>query len=261
MRMLQRARTGIMLFIFGLLALAPVAAMAQEAPATIFEKLGITATGSIDFYSDYIWRGFTLDEDAVVQPAVSLSVRGFTFTYWSSWDANNDDGLDSDEMDYVFDYTKAFDKLSVSAGHIYYDFPGTNGYSREFYVGLGYSEIPFLNWPITLSVKYYRDYGDEENGGGLGSYTELAFAYSTKIMEDPSITLDLGVATGFNHELFIAGDGGQATLKAGLSIPLTKSLTAKPNINYTIPHGDLSDATDGNQDDVFWGGVSLVYVF
>ncbi len=234
-------------------------------PATAAEpllaKLDIKASGSLDFYNRYVWRGFTLDEDPVIQPGFSLSTKGFTFSFWSSWDADNNDAANSDEMDFVFDYTYTLGDFDLSVGHTYYDFPGTNAYSKEFYVGVATEKVPLLDWPIALGVTYYRDYGDQNHGGGLGNYVETSMAFSTTILEDPEVTMDLGVAWGVNDKLFIAGDGGQTTLSLGFGVPLTESLSFSPSIHYTIPYGDLSDAADGNQDDVFWGGFSLSYTF
>ncbi len=244
-----------------LFALSCVGSVFAEDGEGLFAKLGMTASGAIDFYSKYIWRGFTLDRDPVVQPSFNMSYKGLTFSFWSNWDADNEDGVNSDEMDFIVDYTKSFDKFSVSVGHTYYDFPGTNGYSREFYVGVGTATIPFTQLPVSTSLKFYRDYGSTENGGGEGNYLELALAYSTVVMKDPGISLDLGVTTGYNHHLFINGDGGQATMSAGLAVPLTKSLSFKPKVSYTIPFADLSASDDGAQKSRFWGGFSLAYTF
>jgi len=223
--------------------------------------LDIQAFGSLDFYSKYIWRGFALDKDPVLQPSFSLSSHGLTFTAWGNMDTDNSDSLDSNEIDLTVDYTKTFGIFSVSAGHTYYDFIGTNGYSKEFYVGAGLSQIPGLDWPVTLGFKYYRDYGDQNHGGGLGNYFETALGYSFALLKEPQINMDLGVVNGYNHNLFMAGDGGQTTLSAGFSIPLTKSLIFKPKLNYTIPYGDLADDNIGNQDDLVWGGFSMSYSF
>lgn len=227
----------------------------------LLPKLGVTGSVAMDFYSKYIWRGFALERDPVVQPSTSLSYKGLSFTFWSSWDTDNQDGVNGDEMDFVVDYTKTFDKFSLSVGHTYYDFPGTHGYSREFYVGAGTPTIPLTRIPVSTSLKFYRDYGSTENGGGTGDYLELCLAASRLILKDPGISLDLGLTIGYNHHLFINGDGGQTTMSAGLTIPLVKSLALKPRLNYTIPFADLSASQDGSQKARFWGGFSLCATF
>lgn len=252
-------KIGFFVLIFLLIAGSLTCAHAE--PEGLLANLDIEASGSLDYYSRYVWRGFTLDTDPVIQPSFSLSAKGFTFTFWSSWDVDNNDALASDEMDFVFDYTKDFENFSVSMGHTYYDFPGTNGYSKEFYVGVGTDKIPVLDLPISTSLKFYRDYGDQNHGGGLGNYLELGLGYSKTLIEDMGLTLDLGTTLGYNHRLFMAGDGGQATFKAGFTVPLTKSLTFSPNLNYTVPFGGLADQSGANQSEIFWGGFSLAYSF
>ncbi len=238
-----------------------VSRFAEAEDEGLLSKLGIEASGALDFYSSYVWRGFTLDKDEVLQPSFSLSAKGFTFTFWSNWDADNNDGANSDEMDFVLDYTKTFGDYDISVGHTYYDFPGTNGYSKEFYIGVSTAKLPLLEWPISIGFKYYRDYGDQNHGGGLGNYFETTLGYSMTLLEDPEVTMDLGVTHGYNRNLFLAGSGGQTTLGIGFNVPLTKSLTFSPKFNYTIPYGDLSDSAIGNQDDIFWGGFSMSYSF
>ncbi len=226
-----------------------------------FQSLDLQAYGSLDFYSKYIWRGFTLDKDPVLQPSFSLAGYGLTFTVWGNMDADNSDNINSDEVDLIVDYTKSFGNLSFSAGHTYYDFIGAGTYSREFYVGAGLGEIPMLPIPISAKLLYYFDYGKKESGGGDGQYLALTLAHSRQILKDPKIGLDLAATFGYNSKLFINGTGEQVTFTTGFSIPLTETLTFKPNVNYAIPMGDLAAASDGNQSSRFYSGFSMSYIF
>jgi hypothetical protein len=222
----------------------------------LLEKLDIEASGNFDFYSQYIWRGFSLDTDPVIQSGFNLSAYGFTFSFWSSWDIDNNDNLNSDEIDYTIDYTKEFNNFSLSLGHTYYDFPGTNGYSREFYIGVG-----LLDFPLNPAFTYYHDYGDEDNGGGDGDYLVLEVSKSFDISSEPEIVFEIGAHVGYNHELFINGEGGDYLFTAGFSIPLTEKLTFLPTLGYSIPFGDVEDIDDGNQKERFYGGFSMNYSF
>lgn len=222
----------------------------------------VDVSASVDYYSNYIWRGFTLDKDAVIQPGVNISALGLTFSFWSSWDAESDDEFASDEIDYVFDYTKELnDLVSVSVGHTYYDFPEAAAYSREFYVAAALSKIPGLDWPIETSLTYYHDYGDEKNGGGDGDYVSLDASYSYILIEDIGLTMDLSTHWGYNHQLFIAGDGYDLGVSFGFTIPLTDNLSVSPTVNYAAPFGDLEDNGDGAQQDRVYGGVNVAWAF
>ena len=221
----------------------------------ILPEYAIEATATIDVYNKYMWRGFTLDTDPVIQPGFNLSGYGFTLSYWGSYDASQDDGSTSDEQDFVIDYTLDFEAASVSLGHTYYAFPTADSYSKEWYVGVS---LPII---LSPSVVYYKDYGKEDQGGGDGTYLCLAASYSIIAFEEPEITLDLGASVGFNDKLFIAGEGGDIILTAGLNIPITRSLSMSPVVGYVSPFGDLKDVNDGNQKKRTYGGVSIGCLF
>ena len=231
-------------------------AFAETVDEGLLPRLDIEASGSLDVYSQYIWRGFALDTDPVLQPGFSLSGHGITFSFWSSWDFDNNDSLDGDEVDYVLDYTYELEDFSVSLGHTYYEFPGTDTFSREFYGG-----IALANMPLSPAFTFYYDYGDEGQGGGDGQYITLEVSHSFPLEDALGISLDLSGRVGYNNELFIVGEGGDGLLSAGVTIPLTESLSISPSANYSIPFGDLEDSADGNQAEEFYGGFSLAYSF
>ncbi|NOZ63812.1 MAG: hypothetical protein GXO71_02515 [Caldiserica bacterium] len=212
--------------------------------------VGISADVTIN--SKYIWRGFTLDDDPVIQQGIYVSAYGLTFSVWSSLDMEGDDELNSDEVDYVLDYTCEADKFSLSVGYTHYDFPEIDGKSKEYYVGFG------LNVPLSPTLTWYRDYGNEDTGGGDGEYTVLAVSHSVPVGTSP-VTLDLSGSVGYNSKLFIEGKGGDYNVGIGLSIPLTESCSLSPNVNYSVPFGDLKKASDGDQEEKFYGGITLSF--
>ena len=230
-----------------------------DAQKGILESSNIEVSSEIGVYSKYIWRGFELDSDPVVQPAVYLSAYGFEASVWGNFDFDADDALNSDEVDYTIGYTYDLRPhidlpVSVSGGLTYYDFPAADGASREFYVGLGFDTL------LEPSFTWYHDFGDEDSGGGDGDYIIGELSYSHPFKNTP-VSLDLSGHVGYNNELFIRGQGGDVGLTAGLTVTLYKNCTLTPNINYSIPFGDLKDADDGDQDNQFYGGVVLAYSF
>lgn len=210
-------------------------------------------SGDYAFYTKYVWRGFVLDEDPVLQPGIYLSYKGFNLSLWSSMDMSNTEGAKSDEIDYTIDYTFSIKKLNLSLGHIYYDFPGVNGYTKEFYLGLSYEGF------LTPSFTWNHDYHGQEKGGGDGDYYALALSYSVSIGQ--GISLDLSGHIGYNNGLFIKGSGGDFAVATGLNIPLTENLSITPNLNFSLPFGDLEDENDANQDKKLFGGIVMTYDF
>ena len=149
-----------------------------------------------------------------------------------------------------------FDLFSVSAGHTYYEFPGTDTFSKELYIGAALNDIP-----LSPALTYYHDYGEQKQGGADGEYLALEGSHSLSLIEDLGISLDLSGRVSYNRKLFINGEGGDGLVSAGLTIPLAKGLTLSPSINYAMPFGDLDDSSDGNQRDRFYYGVGLAYSF
>jgi hypothetical protein len=218
----------------------------------LLEGSPLELSAEVSVYSDYLWRGFLLDSDPVMQQGIHLSAHAFTASIWGSFDIDSDDALNSDEVDYAIDYTYERDNLTLSVGHTYYDFPGTDGKSREFYIGGG------LNLALSPSLTWYHDYGEEGSGGGDGDYIVLNLGYSFLLNESP-ITLELSGHVGYNDKLFINGEGVDVAVGCGLTIPLTDNCSLSPNIGYSIPFGDLEDTDDGNQDNKFYGGFTLTF--
>ncbi|MCK4533409.1 hypothetical protein KAU39_06440 [bacterium] len=202
--------------------------------------------------SKYVWRGFLLDDDPVMQSGLYVSAYGFSASVWGSFDMDSEDTCFSDEVDYSIDYTYSADKFSLSVGHIYYDFPIGDGFSKEIYFGGGLSVL------LSPSLTWYQDYSEEDSGGGDGSYIVLALCHSLALGEGP-ITLDLSGHIGSNQELFIAGDGGDVALGASLGVPLSDKCSFTPSINYSMPFGDLEDEADGNQEAEFYGGLVVAF--
>lgn len=229
-------------------------AQSMATPDTAKAEPLFTISSDLAINSQYVWRGFLLDSDTVMQPGIYVSGQGLTFSLWSSFDMQSDDALDSDEIDYSIDYTKEFDNYSISVGFTYYDFPEVDSYSKEFYFGVA------LDTFLSPSFTWYHDIGDEDNGGGDGDYFLFSIAHTIDLKKH-GMTLDLGANLGFNNELFIEGSGGDFTLTAGLNIPINDYVTVTPNISYSIPFGDLSDKDDGDQDNEFYAGMLVAYVY
>jgi len=226
---------------------------AGETLAETISESGLGFSGSIDSYSQYVWRGFLLDSDPVIQPGVGISFSGLTLSLWCSFDAAGDDASMSSEVDYAIDYTLETEILSFSIGNTYYTFPEYDLKSMEAYLGIG---IAVLGSPY-LTIFY--DYGDEAEGGADGVYASLDLSHSQPILLD--ITFDIGAHAGYNYEAFISGNGYDIALTGGLSLQLFDGLTLAPNVIYSVPFADLKEETDGNQESELYFGASLGWDF
>lgn len=222
--------------------------------------IDVSVSASVDFYNKYVWRGFLLDGDPVLQPSVTFGVNGFEGGFWGSWDLEGEDELAGNEVDgwigYSFDLgfiDEAASIVTVSVGHTWYGFPqGDTGLaegsqSKEFYAGVAIDTFlsPYFTW--------YGDYADESSGGADGNYYMFGIGHSFTLVEDYGISLDLGFEVGLNDEAFIAEDGGYTLSTIGLTIPLTENATLAPVVAFSSPFGDIEEA---NNDELY-AGVSM----
>jgi len=263
-------KTGLFLCLFlGVLIFIPVQATEGGLLDGILSTSEIEVSGDLAFNSIYMWRGIMLDGDAVVQPG--FYVRSPESKYgrikvgiWLNHDLQNKDSLRSSETDYLFDYTYNFSSVALSTGFTYYDFPDATpsdgspkGFSREVYGG-----VTFTKLLLSPAIYYYYDLGRKEDGGGQGSYTVLNLSHSVPfVMRKLNMSLDFSGHLGFNNKQYFRGKGGDVALGTGITVPLLKNLTCKPNINFSIPWGNISDKNNGNQKNRLYGGVYLNYVF
>jgi hypothetical protein len=227
------------------------------------KNIPLTVSATLDTYDKYVWRGFLLDKDIVLQPGVTLSCAGFSGGFWGSWDMEGKDSLDSDETDGWIGYShdlgfvnETLSKVSVSVGHTWYGFPDADLYAKETYLGVALSTF------LSPSFTWYHDYSKEENGGAKGDYYIFALAHSITVNEKYGITVDMGGNLGLNQDYFITGNGGYTLATLGVTLPLTPSLKMSPKIGYSVPFGDLTKESGGNpQKEQFYGGVSLAMSF
>jgi hypothetical protein len=237
----------------------------------VFKKADIQVTGATAVYSKYMWRGFRLYNDYVVQPSINFNVfKDWNLNVWGSFDASHyEDAPNANEVDTTLTYTHTFKNLkigsmalkpvAVTLGYIYYDFSGAGTFSKESVLGFGYDTFfsPTLTW--------YHDHGRESQGGGDGDYLVLSGAKSFDVLPAYGVTLDLSGHVGYNKHLAIRGEGVDVLLSSGFTVPLTKSLNVSPSVNWNAPFGELAKEENGDEyikrkAEFFWG-TTLTYNF
>jgi len=218
-------------------------ATAQEAAAPV------TGLAEATFANGYVWRGQVYNNEAVMQPSFTLGKGAFTINAWGNMnltDSITDDHGDFSELDLTFGYSKTVGPVAMGAGYIEYSFPNTafSG-TREVYASVGLPGLPVVP---TLMVNYDFDEAD-------GVYGSLALAYSHSIADKATLGLfaSLGMATsGYNTFYFGVDDTALNDLNVGVSlaIPVTKSLTITPAVQYTcLPDSDIEDGAAGVGDE------------
>lgn len=245
------------------------------------------ATGSVAFgvFNKYVFRGYELSRDSVVvQPAVTVSYKGFSVTYWGNIDSDAHDthsyfpsGHDKDgekwfnESDLTLSYSRSFDKLSLTGGYIYYGTKYTEE-TEELFISAMYDILTKPTLAIYQDITSYP-----------GTYINLSFSHSVPLYRD--ITLDLGASAGYfigkgkywrTYERSTGDYTGSkydgfhdGMVKAGFTIPLTKSISFQPFGQYWFPLsgdakrkvGNVSYNPNGYLGTVFVGGANFTFSF
>ena len=233
----------------------------------------LAATATVDFFSQYIFRGVALSRGPVLQPAVAVTYRGLAANVWGSFDPDERNpflgrarGARWNETDFTLSYTRKVIKgLSLTGGAIYYAIKGQD--SLEVYGGLAYA-FPWL----TAGFNAYREVSHFP-GWFLQVYLQRSFPLPYRGM-----SLELYASFGFeiSHDPVAFPDPGRpgrafqgplvGHLMAAWNIPVTKVITISPKIMYWYALGGGATRVlevlswDGRHNHLM-GGVTITAAF
>jgi hypothetical protein len=235
-----------------------------------------TATLTVDFLNQYVWRGYALSDEAkgmVIQPSMTFGYKGFSLNFWGNFDTHdhNPAGFEHDpawnETDFTFSYSReVFTNLTANVGVIYYALDKVDD-STEVYLGASYA----LPW-FTVGLTGYREISHYP-----GWWVQMDLSRNFKI---PCYDMSVDIGSSFiyqdsddnsaypdpknaDHAFsgFLSG-----TVSAALNIPVGKYFTISPKVGYAFPlsgkSGDLIETLSWDQDDDhIFGGVRVTAAF
>lgn len=207
----------------------------------------VTGSASLGAFNRYIFRGYRLGTSLVLQPALSLSHRGFSATFWGNIDTREKatpsfipdrPGQKSfNETDLTIAYSATAGKFGLTAGFIYYGTKYTTE-TQELYVGAD------LDVPGKPTLMIYRDIDAYP-----GTYFLLSLSHSVALKK--GLTLDLGASAAYfsgssDYWLTYLASAGtysgekyrafhDGMIKAGLTIPLAKNLGLQALTQFYFP--------------------------
>ncbi len=234
------------------------------------------------FFTKYIWRGWNLGDEPVMQNDFAVSWYGLTFDLWTNYSLNNDKEKDSGryeeftEIDYTISYEfnvgEAGDFMSVkvpeilrpigiSGGYIYYTFPNVDWNdkffdSHEVFLGASYDTF------LSPSFVWYWDVGrgkGNSDGGGNGSYFEFGLSHTFDLGETGS-SLTAGMTTGIINEQWTDKTGmADMVFSLGLDVPVLNYFTLTPSVAYSLilDRETYNDAAENE----FYGGITMTFTY
>ena len=223
----------------------------------------ITSNAEISIQSKYVWRGLPLTDGPVLQPSVTLGLKGISLNLWGNMDITDaneldkNDAFDINEIDYTLSYSKSLAGLDYSVGVIHYTFPSINyDGTTEIFVGACAS---VLGHP---SITLYKDV-DQADGlyGSIGASQNIPVGLLFGL--EVSAAIGFG-SKGYNEFYFNQDDFALNDVMIGLGIPIGIGEIAHvtPAVTYTvIINSYISDilyAADIDYQNVYFGVTASV---
>jgi hypothetical protein len=268
-------------------------AVKQAAPATTPEQKPEEdkMTGEIDLsvMSAYIWRGYEQTRDsAVVQPAITVSYKGFSVNVWGNLDTKPYSATDAKyaakytETDYTISYSKKFGIVQVTPGYIYYALgaPYAGGTapldSQELFLTVGLDTILSPTVTVYKEIDHYHQWYFLL---GVSQTFEFNKVISLKLAASASYLLSNDETTyaKYNSDSVATTDKynnfHDGTVTVSLPIAVYKTLSVTPTMSYVFPlcddaryemraYGKRGAANPSDRDSAYlYGGVTLSYTF
>jgi hypothetical protein len=242
----------------------------------------------LGLFSSYVWRGLSLTNKPVAQPAVWASIpagnAAITFGVWSTIDLGRyDDPEDISESGGTSSFNLAeYDpyavvsftvgKATLTGGAMAYIYPNSAGLTKDLNTVEVYGKAA-IEAPLSPGLAIYYDVDKVD-----GAYFEGSIGHSIPASE--KVSIDLGATVGLSAgqgsdpdalglpqaEFFNFADDGFTHVDLSAGVPLTAGpLSITPVLHLIIGIDDGTKITkfesDGltpvSKDAKLWGGVSL----
>lgn len=259
-------------------ALFAASALAGAAPAHAQATLG----ADLDLFSSYVWRGLTLTNKPVAQPALYLTFpvgsAEVTAGGWANIELGQYDGADDisesggassfdlAEFDPYAEVSFPVGKATLTGGITGYIYPNDFGLTEDANTVELYGKVG-LDVPLSPELSIYYDVDKID-----GAYLEGGVSHSLGASE--KVSIDLGALVGFNAgqdcdgdfaldtctNSFNFADNGFTHVDFSAGIPFAAGVFSITPVIHLQVNGDdatkFTGAADENDVKV-WGGVSL----
>jgi uncharacterized protein Gcw-chp len=238
--------------------------------------------------SSYVWRGLTMTNKPVMQPAAYLSVPlgevSLTVGAWSNIDLGKYDDQGDDlsesggsssfnlaELEPYAEVSLPVGKTTLTGGVIGYVYPNSATAPNPFALKTSQSNTVEiygkldLDVPLSPELSIYYDLDKIK-----GAYLEGSINYSLPATDN--LSLDLGAVAGFSagqdrpddplsDQAFNFADNGFTHLDLSAGVPLTAGPVSITPALHLVLDGDeatqVTSPSDQGTDVKLWGGVSL----
>ena len=237
----------------------PLATLVFSATATAQDESGLSVSVSVDYVTEYVFRGTTLAGNAF-QPGAEIAFGDFTAGVWASIASGEESNAFADEIDFYANYGFALsENISADVGATLYHYPQSGGVldigandasTLEIFGGLGFDA------PLAPSITAYYDFtlktftltGGAEHSFPLGEKTSFDIGANAGFVttDGPGDyqfgTLSGALAYGFddNTSVYIGLNGGLSSQNTfadtnfDLTNPATISAPSKSSVWFGV---------------------------
>ena len=261
-------------------------------------KCPVSAEATIDFLSDYVWRGTLLDKSPVYQPSVTISYDAdefgsLYFNYWTSLDlthkrntcwggGNSRRNGSMIEQDFTLAYCNSLDlgdagKLSYEIGHYWYDYPYNGPHHKAGSLSSDlYADLAWNTGYVKLGTKLLWGYYTAHEHEPATLYAEFSVSKDFNIEQVEGLKITPKALLGVGNVAFVQNNTGirdaetamaDQTLSLSASYEVNEHFSIGAKINYTwtpshtLRHARYMSWGEDNAHMLVWGGVSATPTF
>lgn len=219
---------------------------------------------SVDYLSEYMWRGMRLTNDPVLQPGITGSYKGFSANVWVSIDQTDinevgDHDWRIQEVDYALSYELPFgsDFFSMELGFIHYEFHGTDYQpTQEVYASMG------LDILLSPKLTIYADVDAADNAFYGVAEIGHSFGFTDKLSLDLGGTLAYGSEDYGSFYYGLEKESVDYTLSAGVTYQFSDGFSMGASATYCEQLiNDINDTMGTYDGNNMIYGVNMTYAF
>lgn len=252
-------------YLFGWIGLALLpcrGALAQDPVKEELSPAAVTLDAAV--LSAYVWRGQVLNDETVLQPAVTVAKGMFAASVWGNYnltDRVTGESADFSEVDVTLSMACSVGPVGAAVGLIEYVFPNqTVGDAAAQGTREVFLTLSCPDWIVVPSVSVYRDVDEVD-----GTYAVAGLSWTAAMGDKLALTLNGSIGYGdkdYNSIYFGVEDAAWNDANVGVSLAwkVTDAITVVPSIQYTtLADSDVKDAAAGvyRDDGTVVGGVKV----
>ena len=229
------------------IVLCSVAALSGFEPLRAQDKLTVNAKA--DFVSNYVWRGSDQNSGFSVQPALSMSYRGFTLSANGSQSlTNSSDG--AQEFDVNLGYAARGFSVTVS-DYWWNGMAAPYGHysdGHHFEATLGYNFKEMCNLPLSLTWSTWFAGGDDykmndDGTAGRAYSTYISASYDIALPADVTLTPSIGF-TPWESVYYKEAAITDISLKASKAVAVTDKFSVPLFVQLIVAPHDTARGVD-----------------